>query len=308
MNYTNEICSVCKEKFSENDDIVVCPVCGSPHHRECYKMKERCENEEFHSSGFRWKKENHEINNPENKHQMEVVFCENCGTPNMIKIGENEIKCSNCQVSLNLNNENNVRFSFSERANIEKSSEFEQSIKFVHSNVLYYLPVFTRFKLTGGNMSFNLICFIFPPLYFAGRKMWFWAIFTAVLSVLLVMPFVVMTLVGISSEPDAVAYFPADVNNILNGNGFILRLVEVCNFLDMIMRIMCCLFGNRLYYNFVNKSLKKLKIRYGKQLNEEILASSGGVSFFNMLMILTMIIALFYVVLNLARVVLPVLL
>ena len=308
MNYINEVCPVCKEKFSENDDIVVCPVCGSPHHRVCYKVKDRCENEGLHSSEFRWKKENTKRSNPENKSSTGIVFCEKCGTPNMIKSYENITQCRRCNASLNFNNERNVSFSFSEQKNIEKSSEFEQSIKFVRSNVLYYLPVFTRFRLTGGNMSFNLICFIFPPLYFASRKMWFWAVLTAVLSVLFVMPLAVMALVGIGAESNVESYFPTSVNNILNGSSFMLRLVEVCNFLDMIMRILCCLFGNRLYYNFVNKSVKRLKVKYGDKLNEEIIQSYGGISFFNMLMILTMIMALFYVMLNLLRVVLPVLL
>lgn len=308
MNYTNEVCPVCKEKFSENDDIVVCPVCGLPHHRVCYKVKDRCENEGLHSSGFKWNKSKPERSNPENKAQMGIIFCEKCGAPNMIKSGENVTQCRSCNAPLNFNNESNVSFSFSEQTNIKKSSEFEQSMKFVRSNVLYYLPIFTRFRLTGRNMSFNLICFIFPPLYFASRKMWLWAILTAVLSVLFVMPLAVMALVRMGAESNTTAYFSDAVNNILNGNGFMLRLVEVCNFLDMLMRILCCLFGNRLYYNFVNKSVKRLKVKYGEKLNEEIIQSYGGISFFNMLMILTMILALFYVMLNLLRVVLPFLL
>ncbi|MGN1348511.1 MAG: RING finger protein, partial [Acutalibacteraceae bacterium] len=34
MNYNNEICNGCGRKFSEGDDIVTCPECGTPQHRE----------------------------------------------------------------------------------------------------------------------------------------------------------------------------------------------------------------------------------------------------------------------------------
>ena len=29
-------CAVCNAYLFEEDDVVYCPVCGAPHHRECY--------------------------------------------------------------------------------------------------------------------------------------------------------------------------------------------------------------------------------------------------------------------------------
>lgn len=54
MNYNGSECPVCKEKFNQNDDIVVCPVCGTPHHRECWKNNNGCYNNDKHSEGFVW--------------------------------------------------------------------------------------------------------------------------------------------------------------------------------------------------------------------------------------------------------------
>ena len=31
MRYTGETCPVCNQVFQEDDDIVVCPDCGTPH-------------------------------------------------------------------------------------------------------------------------------------------------------------------------------------------------------------------------------------------------------------------------------------
>ena len=52
-NFINAECPYCGRKFAEGDDIVVCPECGTPHHRECYKEHGSCANEERHGS-FEW--------------------------------------------------------------------------------------------------------------------------------------------------------------------------------------------------------------------------------------------------------------
>ncbi len=54
MNYKNSLCDGCGLRFQEDDDIVVCPECGTPQHRECYKLNNRCVNEHKHISGFDW--------------------------------------------------------------------------------------------------------------------------------------------------------------------------------------------------------------------------------------------------------------
>ena len=42
MEFTQYNCPVCEKKFENGDDIVVCPECGTPHHRECYDSLGRC--------------------------------------------------------------------------------------------------------------------------------------------------------------------------------------------------------------------------------------------------------------------------
>ena len=57
MIYTGEKCPVCGKNFVEGDDIVVCPVCGTPHHRDCYNLHNACANEGLHAENFEWKPE-----------------------------------------------------------------------------------------------------------------------------------------------------------------------------------------------------------------------------------------------------------
>ncbi len=56
MDYKNEICNGCNQPFGPDDDIVVCPECGTPQHRSCWNKDGRCVNSHLHSEGFVWQK------------------------------------------------------------------------------------------------------------------------------------------------------------------------------------------------------------------------------------------------------------
>lgn len=55
--YKDIKCPVCNEEFKDGDDIVTCPICGTPHHRECYKSIGKCANADKHGDDFAFKKE-----------------------------------------------------------------------------------------------------------------------------------------------------------------------------------------------------------------------------------------------------------
>lgn len=61
--HENEKCPVCDKIFTPEDDIVFCPVCGTPHHRECYNSLGKCVNEDKHESGFEYKFEDNKQSN-----------------------------------------------------------------------------------------------------------------------------------------------------------------------------------------------------------------------------------------------------
>lgn len=45
-------CGVCEKSFEEGDDVVVCPECGTPVHRSCYKEHGGCPNADKHGTDF----------------------------------------------------------------------------------------------------------------------------------------------------------------------------------------------------------------------------------------------------------------
>ena len=55
MDFLEKQCPVCSEKFNKDDDIVVCPKCGAPYHRECYDKNGKCIFPDLHKSKKSWR-------------------------------------------------------------------------------------------------------------------------------------------------------------------------------------------------------------------------------------------------------------
>lgn len=54
MNYQNQICDGCKRPLLDGEDVVVCPVCGTPQHRACYEKENACVNADRHADHYVW--------------------------------------------------------------------------------------------------------------------------------------------------------------------------------------------------------------------------------------------------------------
>lgn len=86
IDYTGLECPVCGKTFTEqDDDIVVCPECGAPHHRDCYTAHGRCGCAEQHGTDQAWDKQAHtaEKKKPcphcQGLNEENAVFCVHCG-------------------------------------------------------------------------------------------------------------------------------------------------------------------------------------------------------------------------------------
>ena len=103
MNYQGVCCPVCGKPFQEGDDIVVCPECGAPHHRECYKSLGHCAlQDQLHQEGLSWQNPNDQ--RPQHQAQRDGVqpdqngniICPNCG----LFCHEEDQFCPNCRFPL----------------------------------------------------------------------------------------------------------------------------------------------------------------------------------------------------------------
>lgn len=110
MRYKDIECSACSKKFDDNSDVVVCPVCGAPHHRECWIAAGKCAHEAEHASGYRWEFPQSPIEDVEDKKTGKpeqvigdffengegIVMCPHCYTPNY----SNDMYCRACHAPL----------------------------------------------------------------------------------------------------------------------------------------------------------------------------------------------------------------
>lgn len=187
MNYTKETCPVCQKQFTETDDIAVCPVCGTPHHRECYLEQKHCSNEGKHAEGFEWTPSEEQwlphIEHVRNNDPSITgeVFCPFCGMKN----SENNQICSYCGASLKDDSENAqnqdgrvfVPSAFGpdviqiQPNDIISGHTVSDTAEFVQRNADKYIPKFYKMERRGQKLSFNWAAFLFAPYWFFYRKM-----------------------------------------------------------------------------------------------------------------------------------------
>lgn len=179
--YNNDKCPVCGKQFAEGDDIVTCPVCGTPHHRECYNSIGKCANEALHSEGFVFKRASDEQpaaekdENAANK-KPPVIF-ENLGRDFQGKIEDaspfanarfdeaNEQNGENKAPNFTVNGQNAYIFNKDEKID---DVYVEDVITAVGNNFPKFIDKFRKNR----KLNWNWSAFIFGPYYFFFRKMY----------------------------------------------------------------------------------------------------------------------------------------
>lgn len=260
MNFIGEKCVFCGKTFNENDDIVVCPECGSPHHRDCYMKEKHCANYQIHGTNEKWKK-----SEPEEKTEFQKsAFEESQSNFNYYNEQTYQEKVNN--IGLNLNEDIG-------------GATLQEITMFVKINTLYYIPIFKKMKELGSKISFNFSCFIFPSYYFANRKMWLWAIISTIISVIFNIPASIMIMAEQGIFTDGI------MNVIYQNHNLIEQLESLCTLGSWISRILMCIFANWIYFKFTIKKINTIKKSTNGKLNSHMIIAFGGVKPTNIILI-----------------------
>lgn len=195
MNYTGMKCPVCGKTFKPDDDIVVCPECGAPYHRECYLKAGKCIFSDKHGMpGSAWKPPEEEAQQNANG-QAGTVRCPRCGAMNQ----EKALFCQHCGLPLGENHDgnNNTGNRGCQQPFGQEQQPFGQGgqpffvdplggvnpnetidnipvgevAKFVQNGTQYYIPVFMNLKKFSRN-RFNFSAFLLPGIWMLYRKMY----------------------------------------------------------------------------------------------------------------------------------------
>ena len=163
MLFKGEICPVCKRQFEEGDDIVHCPECGTPHHRECYSLTGHCVNRSLHKTGYDYYKEHKPVNE-------DVKTEANEGKPEFpFGVFPPIINSGNAQQ----NNISDITETPYDKDSDTIDGESTGDVAaFVRSNVQRFIAVFKRQEQTGKKAGWNWGAFIFGAYYLFFRKMY----------------------------------------------------------------------------------------------------------------------------------------
>lgn len=161
MKYLNVECPVCSKKFDKDDNVVVCPKCGTPHHRECYEKLGHCVNQEKHSENFSWQ-------SPIQPEEPEKVTPKTQGVKidnKMIKFPK-DMDPKEAEEMLKM-----VGYRKLEPHEMLDDVSVEDYGTYVDKNKHKYLPKFYKMSKTGSKMSLNWSAFFFPIPWLFYRKM-----------------------------------------------------------------------------------------------------------------------------------------
>lgn len=160
MNYTGKICDGCREPLKEGDDIVVCPICGTPQHRSCYEKNNKCVNEYLHSTGFTWTDPDEE----KRKAEAEQAVQQEHGQP--------EQRSPFVQATPQSMESVFMRGVLYDPKDDIGGATVGEAADYIQNSAPRYISKFMKQKKKNGKLSWNWAAFFFAPYWFFYRKLY----------------------------------------------------------------------------------------------------------------------------------------
>ncbi len=312
MEFTNYKCPVCNEYFKPGDDIVVCPDCGAPHHRQCYEELGHCSYKDEHSKDFSFEELNKDEDKNENPDKDEsTVVCPRCYHVN----DSTSFYCKKCGFPLtedtkkeNQNRDNpqqpfvqGTPFgyvgagmpAFDPLAGLDSEQEIADNVtvgemsKFVGKSTQYFLLVFNKIK-NFDTSRFNFAAFLFSGVYFLYRKMTALGIIISLLNVAFTVSRFFIILM-----PEYQNYINAILNSTSGSQMFysmslgsqysmsellFIYSPYIISALNGILMIVCGFIANRTYYRHCTKKINAIKKESADVNINKRLEVAGGVN------------------------------
>jgi RNA polymerase subunit RPABC4/transcription elongation factor Spt4 len=285
-------CPVCGAYIFDNDDLVFCPECGAPHHRDCYEALGHCAYKEKHGTpdGYKPPDKKEKVLENEPLFEQDKKPCRFCGE--MLSLDEK--MCHNCgrpQEPIG----GSAPFGFNGRTIIldpmggvlpnEKFDDVTaQEMKYyVAVNTQRYLPRFKAMK-TMKKSSFNWAAFLVPHVWFFYRKMYLPGVLFSLLLIaaslfLLPLSRVVASFPEEATQTTAtLARFLAQNMSSITATTVLLAVVSLIA--ELVIRLVAGFMGDKIYLKTVINGIKKVKANQEESESplELELTRKGGVN------------------------------
>lgn len=268
--YTGIECPICNNQFKNTDDIVVCPVCGAPYHRNCYQQLGHCKFESEHAAGFEWKPAQ-TSSQEENETATPSIICSACGKENP----EQNIFCDNCGARLAKETEHTQDTFFAQNVTSNMEDELKalgeeiDGVKmrdlavFVGINQRYFLPRFVNLHKRASFFSINWSAFFLNFIYCFFRKMYVLgiAMFTILAGTLA--PMIIWTFQYINGLP-AEAFQNMSYASLYQTLAqaipqWLVITTNIMSILLLVSSVLCGILFNRLYFKHSVKKVKEIE-------------------------------------------------
>ncbi len=241
IQYKGKVCESCKKAFEEDEQIVYCPQCGAPLHKNCWDENGGCPYSERHSSGFKWAPPAAEVWKAEEE--------------NIVSLIEDRKK----------REEEEMDREYGEKKYMgvcEREIMSFMNVNGVES--LYRLAVIKRMISEKKLVNLNFFAGLLSPYnqFFHG---------------MLPLGILLLAVYFVTSIPSSVVYylalaFPETAEAIVNGYG-LLNTVNVMSYLRIGIMIIVSIFGDYLYIQWMVKKIKKIRQGFEDESSEEYLSA-----------------------------------
>ncbi len=240
-HFPQKSCALCHAYLFPEDDVVYCPECGAPHHRECYNSIGKCALIELHGTENQYDKIKQSA--PEQKQ-------------------ENAEEPQNFETPFGAFSPIDFLGGIKPESFIDDGVTAKQAATFVLSNTMRYIPKFAKLG-KNRKISWNFMAFLFPCGWFLSRKMYkngFIAGFFEILSVIFTIPFqntlINLGMMDTMSYPDMLSGMAENMSAI---SPAVVGVAFLGAMLSLAVSLVSALLGDWLYKKHTVKTIREIE-------------------------------------------------
>ena len=285
--FEGQCCPICGQHFAETDDIVVCPECGAPHHRACWRAEGHCHFEEDHGTERQWAKTDPEPPTPKRR-------CPHCGADNP----EFAEFCGHC--GRDIDTEPTAQqtppvnrytphgavpppafYTVDPFGGVPRSEQIdgvpvEILARVIGPNSAYYLPKIKQMSETGRKVFWSFPAFLIPYNWLLYRKNllvgWLTFVFYTVINFFFQHAF--DRLFPGTTLPSAAEMMELAMSS---GGSLLWTAMSIASTVIILIHVLFGLFGNWIYMQHVMKKARQL-MENPTPYEEQRFPATGGVS------------------------------
>ena len=298
-------CQACHAYLFEDDDIVVCPECGAPYHRECYEKAGKCLLEQFHGTELEYdktEKRRREAEEEGARPEESGAVCPHCGRTTHEKADF----CPYCGKSMNGGASSADAgmpgvgggvpmygfVPYDPCGGVPKNTVIEDDVTAVEAAAFVgpRSPRYVKRFAENRKVSWNWAAFLCPPAWFAYRKLYSLAAatFAALLAAIICMvPVYSEFLAAVGNAPaDATDIYAIVADALSKAPVSAMLLSNLSALIMTATSVLSGLFGDRAYRTRVITRVKSLKEAFQGENLYQYLAQKGSVNFWLFALIL----------------------